>query len=103
MIFGDIDGFTSNEYWAPQVTNCGLCQLNYTFIGNVRTFADDSQYLLQRLKVDDFGVDHQDRTDTFDVLKQFTGIDLEIRRKLFAIFKQDYEAFNFPSPTYLGI
>ena len=98
------DTFRIEPYWSPQVTNCGLCQLNYSFIGNVRTFQDDIRYLLQRLKFkENLEVVHHDKTDTFDVLKQFTGIDLQIRRQLLKVYKIDYDAFKFPLPGYLGL
>jgi len=35
----------------------------------------------EKLKLgSDFQIDHSDKTDTFDVLKHFTGIDLEQER-----------------------
>ena len=96
--------FTENIYWSPQVKNCGLCQLNYTFIGNVATFDEDGEYLLQRFNIPKKeNILHTVQTDTYDVLKQFTGIDINIRARLVDIFRQDYEAFKFPTPTYLGL
>merc|ERR1712227_880616 len=40
-----VQGFLENGFFAPQVNSCGVCRLNYTFIGSVRTFSEDITYL----------------------------------------------------------
>ena len=91
-----------DDYWRPQVDNCNVCMVNYTFVGKVNTFDNDITLLMGQLE-QHLSVQHHDLTDTFDVLKHFTGIDVEKRQKLFNLYKSDYITFNYPYPAYLGI
>ena len=92
-----------DDYWRPQTDNCNVCIIKYTFVGKVATFKTDMEVLLERMGVENITVEHKDQTDTFDVLKHFTGIDMEKRKRLFALYKNDYFAFNYSYPAYLGI
>ena len=91
-----------DDYWRPQTDNCNVCVVNYTFIGKVATFDDDMAVLMDELGQNNT-VKHRDRTDTFDVLKHFTGIDIDKRSKLYKLYQNDFAAFRYQYPTYLGI
>ena len=112
-----------DDYWRPQAENCNICAVNYTFIGKVTSFSNDMALLVdtlnQKSSIGKFIQDkrfcnfslnltetlkeHADRTDSFDVLEHFTGLDIEKRQKLYNLYKSDYLAFNYPYPAHLGI
>ena len=38
-----------DDYWRPQVDNCNVCMVNYTFVGKVNTFDNDIALLMGQL------------------------------------------------------
>ena len=41
----------ADEHWTPISTLCGLCNMNFNFIGQLETFDKDLEQLVARLNV----------------------------------------------------
>ncbi|XP_027032895.2 carbohydrate sulfotransferase 12-like [Tachysurus fulvidraco] len=87
-----------DEHWKQTVHMCHPCIINYDFIGKMETIEEDAAHLLRLLKVDnivDFKPYEKNKTSTDEMKTWFYNIPTEWRRKLYDIYRADFELFGY--------
>ncbi|XP_072928080.1 carbohydrate sulfotransferase 13-like isoform X1 [Hemitrygon akajei] len=96
-----------NEHWETVHALCHPCQLRYDVLGRHETLAADARYLLALA-----GHEHpvafpapapgsKGTTTLGMTAAYFRNLSAFYRRKLYRIYRLDYELFNYTVPTYL--
>ncbi|KAK2846103.1 hypothetical protein Q7C36_010957 [Tachysurus vachellii] len=87
-----------DEHWKQTVHMCHPCIINYDFIGKMETIEEDAAQLLRLLKVDNIVnfQPYEKRKANADEMKTwYSNIPTEWRRKLYDIYRSDFELFGY--------
>ena len=79
-------------------------QVNYDFVGRLEDLERDADQLLRILGVDRlirFPPSNRNRTATSWERDWFTGVPLDLRRKLYELYEPDFKLFGYPKPQDL--
>ena len=96
-----------NEHWKPQSLLCDICTPGFDFIGKHETLIEDSRIMLNELKVASRYVFPENNTDlyktrTSDIYEQYMrNIPRDKIKKLYEIYKDDFDAFSYQPPNFL--
>ena len=101
-----------DEHWYPMYQLCNVCKIDFDFIGHSNHFDDDIINLYQRLNVTPDRLDfasvntHAAKYNTLlgvetSTEEYFRSISPEIKKRLLAIYRADYEALSFSLPEWL--
>ncbi|XP_027032963.2 carbohydrate sulfotransferase 12-like [Tachysurus fulvidraco] len=87
-----------DEHWKPTVHMCHPCMISYDFIGKMETIEDDAAHLLRLLKVDNIvnlNPQAKNKTSADEMKTWFSNIPTEWSRKLYDIYRTDFELFGY--------
>ena len=95
-----------DRHWGNYMNHCGMCHINYHFIGHYETMEQDLAYFIKaaRLSVQDArrfaAYKHTPSSTSSSLLKYYSQIPLEWIDILGRIYKPSFELFgyNFPGP-----
>ena len=95
-----------DQHWDNYVNQCGMCDIEYDFIGHYETIEQDLAYFIKaaRLPVQDArrfaAYKHTPSNTSSSLLKYYSQIPLEWIDILGGIYKTSFEMFgyNFPGP-----
>ena len=96
-----------NEHWKPQSLLCDICTARFDFIGKFETLIEDSRIILNELKVASWYVFPENDTDSYktktsDMYEQYMrNIPRDKIKKLYEIYKDDFDAFSYQPPNFL--
>ena len=96
-----------NEHWNSMQDLCHPCSMKYDFIGKMDSLIQDSQTVLQEIGWDKrvkFPVKAKDKykRDLSTLVKQYYAqVPRYLIKDLYAIYKDDFEAFGFSTDGYL--
>lgn len=95
-----------DEHWRQYHATCDPCKHDYDVIMKFDTYLDDFESLKQLLNVSehhrqDFFPPFQARTDNDKTKVFMKSIPVELRRKLYEIYRKDFELFGYDKPDYV--
>ena len=95
----------------PYYANCAFCDAQFDVIGRMETFKKDVQYILKKAnigwKVRDLdeilkNAKINDRVDQDLVTHYFKQLDHKTRKKLYDIYKPDFELFGYDGEKFVS-
>jgi len=103
-----VSKLANNAHWRPITTNCNLCRQRYSMVMHLDTLARDMAYLSQKLNLNiDPGFIRREggggRTSQNRTLQAFTGVHPKTIRKLYQLYRLDFELFGFSAEEYLAL
>ena len=96
-----------NEHWKPQSLLCNICYTRFDFIGKYETLIEDSRIILKNIKVDNQFMFPENKTDFYktrasEIYEQYMrSIPKGNIKKLYNIYKGDFDAFSYKLPSFL--
>ena len=96
-----------NEHWNSMQDLCHPCSIKYDFIGKMDSLVQDSETVLQEIGWDDrvkFPVKAKDKykKDLSALVKDYYAqIPKQLMDELYAIYKDDFDAFGYSTEGYL--
>ncbi|XP_013383507.1 carbohydrate sulfotransferase 11-like [Lingula anatina] len=97
-----------NEHWRPFYRLCHPCVIQYDIIGKYETLADDADYILRMVGLDDIlsfptmpprtGLSTKERTLT--MFQNLSPIDIH---NLWELFSVDFALFGYEYPHFKGV
>ncbi|XP_061920394.1 carbohydrate sulfotransferase 12-like [Entelurus aequoreus] len=103
----DTNGHMNDYHWKQLHRLCQPCYIEYDFIGHQETLDEDALQVLTSLNMEKlikFPPAYQNATSPATLSKWFKEVPLEDRRKLYELYKKDYEMFGYEPPyTLLNI
>jgi len=94
-----------NDHWLPYWIHCNFCQQRFNMVGKVETIAEDTEYIigLTGLSEDNLQFPWANRKNTPSnvSLDYFKTIGAEKTRRLFEIYRVDFEMFGYQVDQYL--
>ncbi|XP_061814837.1 carbohydrate sulfotransferase 12-like [Nerophis lumbriciformis] len=97
----------SDYHWKQFYRLCQPCYIEYDFIGHQETLDEDALEVLTSLNVEKlikFPPAYQNATSPATLSKWLKEVPLEDRRKLYELYKKDYQLFGYEPPyTLLNI
>lgn len=87
----------------PYGDTCSFCYLNYDLIGHTETFAEDTMHIVEKAGVRE-SIGQLRDLDMFEdpePINRFTELTQEEMKKLYEIYKLDFEAFGYNFSAYL--
>uniref|UniRef100_A0A3P9M4W4 Carbohydrate sulfotransferase n=1 Tax=Oryzias latipes TaxID=8090 RepID=A0A3P9M4W4_ORYLA len=91
-------------HWRQMYRLCHPCLIEYDFVGHQESLQEDAQELLKMVKLENdikFPPSYANMTSADSVMDWFQSVPLEDRRKLYRIFKEDFQLFGYRRPTEL--
>ena len=93
-------------HWKQYESICDPCVHNYDIIMKFDTYLDDFRYLKRYLNVSQYHLPaffppHNASTNTDKTENFMMTIPIELRRKLYEVYKRDFELFGYDKPSYL--
>ncbi len=98
-----------NRHWRPMSVNCAFCALDYTFVGKTEALEEDLTRLLELAGVGAVpGLRLTLHTNAMPpkpnkTMKYFKTLSPEVVRKLYQIYKLDFEMFGYSAKNYLTL
>ena len=95
-----LDGF-ADEHWAPMMTDCGFCHVNYDAILKFENLNYEQSYFLRRSGLDGklSPTLHENRgrktLTKMEKMEYFGALDSKAQNKLLAMYNLDFEAFKY--------
>ena len=96
-----------NEHWIPVTTICRPCHINYNFIGKFENQKEESEYLIDKLNLQNYVPDHffkeanNSSRDEAQVLLRAISVDK--KQILAKFYKDDAAIFGYDLNEFLGI
>ena len=94
------DDWHVNRYWE----RCDLCHLNYEIIGKIETFTNDTEYVMSKIGMN-YNEHHEHKSvgdSTTDLaLELFAKLPKNLKRKLYELYKIDFEMFEYDVKPFL--
>nr|XP_057924580.1 carbohydrate sulfotransferase 12-like [Doryrhamphus excisus] len=93
-----------DPHWNEFHRLCQPCFIEYDFIGHQETLTEDALQLITTLNLEEhikFPSAYENMTNPLSVSDWFKDVPLEDRRKLYEIYKRDYELFGYETPHSL--
>ena len=101
-----------NNHWKPFIQRCNHCLTNYTIVGRMETFQQDVQYIILKNKLEKFlplntslqfvPLNSSKKDTKKETIEKFSQLNDEQIRKLYAIYKLDFELFDYDIDVYLN-
>lgn len=106
-----------DEHWAPYYSFCTPCHVNFTVIAKLETLTRDQEYIIRRAGLENILTlsRHKDRPkmilnkardgkNTNDLTKRYySQLSEKQLRKLYNIYKLDFEMFGYNITKYYEI
>ncbi|XP_076824633.1 uncharacterized protein LOC143470401 [Clavelina lepadiformis] len=99
---------TSVRHWQNYHSLCLPCHIHYDVIAHMETIEEDARYLLKRIGAPPDlkfpkGYDQTGQSSTSQdaVDSYFSQLSEEKIKKLYQVYKADYELFGYPAPSYV--
>ena len=95
-----------DHHWRQYSALCNLCNHNLDIIMKFDTYKEDLRYVKHFLNVEeehlqDFFPEKETRTNSNMTETYFKTVPLNIRRKLYELYKDDFEYFGYEKPSYV--
>ncbi|XP_058485708.1 carbohydrate sulfotransferase 12-like [Solea solea] len=98
------EGKSDDEHWKQMNKVCFPCHIQYDFIGHQEDMNEDSEDLLEMLKLkNEIRVPQSPviRTSYESLAQWYTTLPLSTRRKLYKRYEMDFELFGYSRPDGL--
>ncbi|CBY37372.1 unnamed protein product [Oikopleura dioica] len=99
---GDNRKFGARQrHWGPYYHICKVCSINWNFIGKMETLNEDVEYVLRDMNVRDL-TDYPKRNKTTNhstLLKFYANMGKDNIRKIYELYKPDYDLFQYDVPS----
>ena len=96
-----------NEHWLPMSILCRPCNVKYDFIGMFENQKPETDYLMEILKITEYIPENffrQPRNDSIlEANRILHSLNMDRRRKLFMLYKDDALLFGYDLKKYLNI
>ncbi|KAM3590290.1 uncharacterized protein V6R79_007083 [Siganus canaliculatus] len=91
-------------HWRQMHRLCHPCLIQYDFVGHQETLDDDAEMLLKILKLENdiiFPPSYENMTTNDFVFDWYKTVPLEDRKKLYNLYKADFQLFGYTVPHNL--
>ncbi|XP_057306326.1 carbohydrate sulfotransferase 11-like [Hydractinia symbiolongicarpus] len=95
-----------DEHWQIMTKICVPCSMKYDYIGKMETLIKDANNVLTetglngKFEFPSKALDNYTEKASSSALKNFLEIPLEVRRELYEVYKDDFEAFGYTPDKY---
>ena len=101
-----IDVSNCDPHFRSYLAQCRPCDVQYDYVVQFETIANDMQYLKQQLNISDY---HRKavfprknyKTSTDVIKKAFDQIPKQLALKLYEKYQKDFEIFGYEKPKWL--
>ena len=97
-------------HWRPFYERCAYCDVRYDVVGRIETFPEDLRYILAKTGNDaairgDERYNGEARSETAEerIAKYFKQLDKGLRRRLYKVYRPDFEMFGYSGKEFLDI
>ena len=94
-----------NKHWRPVYWLTFPCAYNYTVLGKLETFSDDTNYIIKKFNLKGVALVWENRHEGGDVQIYYKQINEQELKALYHFYALDFLVFNYsyqPYPSYLG-
>ena len=95
-----------NEHWIPATTICRPCHVTYQFVGKFENQKKESEYLIDKLKLQSYVPDNffrevgtRSREEARELLRELSE---EKKQSLVRLYRDDAAIFGYDLMEFLG-
>jgi len=95
-----------NKHWKPYISRCGYCDVSYKVIAKAENFAEDQKLIGHLANVTFMNIESHKSNggDTKRLTKKyFSELDINTVKKLYEVYKVDFEMFGYSPDSYFYI
>jgi len=95
-----------DKHWRPFASRCGYCDVPYDVIATAENIAEDQKYIGHMANVTFHKIESHVSSggSTKDLArKYFSELDLATAKKLYKVYKVDFEMFGYTPDTYFDL
>ena len=96
-----------NDHWVPYWLHCHVCEMEYDVIGKMDTLEEDMAFIAETSGLASTNISlpwaNRRAQGQQDSINYFRQLDLARTRRLYEIYRPDFEMFGYSVAPYLAI